>query len=217
MTSQRSTGATFAAAAGIQPVRPFGRPGTATRYQAGAPARSRRASRASTVRGWKSGRNWANVVTTDAERDGAVRTATLAHVSGPDPTTLTDASGESGAFPSSLPAPATGAAAAATTTARESTRTRTLRAPAAAPLVRDTPRAPDERALPPVLEKPFVGPVFPGRARDHRPVAEQRDNAHPVTEALKASLTPIPALLAFVTPSPIVAHPLVGPLRPSPQ
>ena len=51
-----------------------------------------------TVRGWKSGRNCASVATTLALRLGALRTATFAQATGPEPTTRTLASADSGAL-----------------------------------------------------------------------------------------------------------------------
>jgi len=147
------------------------------------------------VRGWKSGRNCERIVTTAAFRRGAVRTATFPQAIGPDPTTWTLASGDNRAVPP--PARASRASApGATITARSK-----ARKPAAQSARRLflslLPVGPNVDGRVGVLNRP-VPPV----ARVHRPSAE-RANAHPVTEDRNASLTPIPALLAFSGPSPM--------------
>ncbi len=164
---------TSAAAAGIQPVRPFGRPGTEIRYHVAAPAASRRSSSASTVRGWKSGRNCESVVTTEAPRLGALCTATFPHAIGPDPTTRTLASGDSGRAP---PTPVVSrAAAAGTAIAARSRRSARAgrRARRSALLLLSAPMNVDGRA------RELCKPVLPV-SREHRLVAGREVTDHPV-------------------------------------
>src|ERR671910_1390590 len=81
------TGAILAAAAGIQPLRPFGRPGTLMRYQVGSPVcGSTRCESASTTCGRYSERNSFRTVTRRASARGWERTVTF-ELRWPEPTT----------------------------------------------------------------------------------------------------------------------------------
>src|SRR5215212_1932058 len=85
----RWEGRMLAASAGIQPVRPFGLPGTLIRYQVGFPvSKSTRWERTSTTCGRYSERNSFSTVTRRASECGAERTVTV-QLRWPEPTTST--------------------------------------------------------------------------------------------------------------------------------
>ena len=151
-------------------------------------ARPARRGRARCAGGSRAG-TASSVATTRASRLGALRTATLPHASGPEPTTLTLASGESGALPPC-------AACARERRQRPPRRRRRAAAPAAGRASSAVDRSPRPRhgmrpgrgVLPPIHEPlgserlPVSRPVLLGRAQEHRPIAERGANAHPVTE-----------------------------------